>query len=718
MAVLVAFFVGLIAIPATGGAATVIDSDINENTTWGPAGSPYTVVTYLDIQIGATLTIEAGVLVKFDPGYWMNINNGGALVVNGTPGNEVVFTSSALTPAPGDWGYIFVAQGGTAAIDWCEISYAGDNVTDALRIVSTSPVTVSNCDIHDNLDEGIQIDGGAGVNPTITNTTLRDNGGAAAEQGSNTGPSWSNVTMSGNADNSILVTGDYSVPVTLDGSSLVGGTFKAVTGIDIGPGGVLTLAAGTTLTFDTGEWLNVNNGGELLVNGTGANPVVFTSGQAIPQPGDWGYIFVAQGGTASIDQCEISYAGDNLTDALRIVSTSPVTVSNCDIHDNLDEGIQIDGGEDVNPTITNTTIRDNGDAAAEQGTDTGPTWTDITISGNGDNSILLTGDYSVPVTLDGSSLYGGRFKADTYIDIGPGGVLTIAAGTTLTFDTGRWLNVNNGGELVAVGTNELPVAFTSSQASPAPGDWQFIAVNAGGIATFRYCEIAYAGSGLGALRVYTGESMEIYACDFHDNSAEALALGSGADVSLVNSLLHNNGAAAIQVASNSTLEALNNTIAFNEVGFEGGDATVTLVNNLITHNATKGVESDPAAILTIQYNDVFNPGGVNFVGIPDPTGSTGNISVNPVYLGPYFGLANYSPVIDAGTSNGTPQDDYYDRPRRNHPDIPNTGGGSRPWYDMGAVERFCFDGGVDGWCEIFIDGFESGDTSAWSGEVP
>lgn len=53
---------------------------------------------------------------------------------------------------------------------------------DALVISSTGIVALDQCDIHHNLDEGIQVSGGAGVSPVFTNVTVRDNGDAAVEQ--------------------------------------------------------------------------------------------------------------------------------------------------------------------------------------------------------------------------------------------------------------------------------------------------------------------------------------------------------------------------------------------------------------------------------------------------------------------------------------------------------------------------------------------------------
>ena len=61
--------------------------------------------------------------------------------------------------------------------------------------------------------------------------------------------------------------------------------------------------------------------------------------------------------------------------------------------------------------------------------------------------------------------------------------------------------------------------------------------------------------------------------------------------------------------------------------------TVTLVNNLITNNSNTGVIERGPTNLTMSYNDVFNPSASNgnYIGLTDPTGTNGNLSVNPQY---------------------------------------------------------------------------------------
>ena len=60
-----------------------------------------------------------------------------------------------------------------------------------------------------------------------------------------------------------------------------------------------------------------------------------------------------------------------------------------------------------------------------------------------------------------------------------------------------------------------------------------------------------------------------------------------------------------------------------------------------------------------------------------------------------------SPCIDAATSDTAPLMDMVGAPRFDAPCIPNTGGGTHPYYDMGALE-YRIEGDFDG------DGDEDG----------
>ena len=88
---------------------------ITSDTTWTSEGSPY-VASYIVINAGVTLTIDAGVVIKFRQGGHINVQ--GKLIVNGTASNPVYFTSIKDDSVGGDTDGVPEAAGN----DWQAIS--------------------------------------------------------------------------------------------------------------------------------------------------------------------------------------------------------------------------------------------------------------------------------------------------------------------------------------------------------------------------------------------------------------------------------------------------------------------------------------------------------------------------------------------------------------------------------------------------------------------
>src|SRR3989344_7857650 len=71
-------------------AFTLINTDITENTTWTQSQSPYVVESSITILANTTLTIEPGVIVKFNS---TGLSVFGSIHAEGTDAEPIYFTS-------------------------------------------------------------------------------------------------------------------------------------------------------------------------------------------------------------------------------------------------------------------------------------------------------------------------------------------------------------------------------------------------------------------------------------------------------------------------------------------------------------------------------------------------------------------------------------------------------------------------------------------------
>lgn len=160
---------------------------ITENTTWTEEESPYIVSCGVLVVEGVTLTIEPGVLVRFDQAKGMQIE--GQLIANGTEEKPIVFTSNQTAPAPGDWiNVLFTDTSIDATYDeegnyvsgsimqHCTIEYGGGSDTPALRMISSSPL-INYCNVTNNGNTGIEVDMDDVSLLKITNSVIANNSG-------------------------------------------------------------------------------------------------------------------------------------------------------------------------------------------------------------------------------------------------------------------------------------------------------------------------------------------------------------------------------------------------------------------------------------------------------------------------------------------------------------------------------------------------------------
>ncbi len=153
-----------------------VSGHITDNVVWN---DDVTITGDVTIDDGAVLTINAGVTVSF-PKIDNDLNGigdtrfvvDGRLIVNGSSGNEVVFTSLEESPSKSDWAGITFNNSGAiySVLNYLNVFYAEEGVN-----VSAKYVTMNNCVIGYCNEYGMKVtDSYAGLT-SINNTIIFNN---------------------------------------------------------------------------------------------------------------------------------------------------------------------------------------------------------------------------------------------------------------------------------------------------------------------------------------------------------------------------------------------------------------------------------------------------------------------------------------------------------------------------------------------------------------
>ena len=299
---------------------------------WHVCALPWIVTGDVNLWYPGTLTIDAGVTVKFAAGTQLAFNNDTTrLTAVGTSTNPITFTSSSPSPAAGAWVGIAFWGGSSpqSRISYATIVWAGGGANGgALRIEGTSP-QFDHLTITSSGSAGINVTGGAA--PTIDSSTISGSTTYGVNVNGGTSPTITNTTFTNNGSYAISVSpngyllgltglsGSGNGGGTKDGIEQRGGTINTATTWHVSafpwfitsdvnvwnPGG-LAIDAGTTVKFAAGTQLTINNvGTQLTAVGTSATPITFTSSSATPAAGAW--VGIALWGGSST-QSRISYA--------------------------------------------------------------------------------------------------------------------------------------------------------------------------------------------------------------------------------------------------------------------------------------------------------------------------------------------------------------------------------------------------------------------------
>ena len=340
--------------------------------------------------------------------------------------------------------------------------------------------------------------------------------------------------------------------------------------------GTLTIEPGVIVQFNASGYLQIGNSStstKLVAQGTQEDPITFTSNGDV----EWGeinlYSSMAKG--SIMEHCIIEnngYSNYPLVD----VYSSNVTIKNCTFRNTPNSGLRINLG--TIPTLEANTYTGIGGypiyigyAQSLSAVDNASTFDES----NTNNLIYCAGGniYHDTSITDAGIPYYCHGSSSVY-----GGTLTISPGAELRFEdhTGLWIGSTttaNTTRLVAEGTSEAPIIFTSANKTPTPGLWygiNFLSRDSGSV--LKHAVVEYGGYGsYGNVGIYASFPV-VDTCVIRHSS--------------------NYGVNIVGAAGENQPGLFCNTITGNGTGiYVSSNADPIIHNNNITGNTSSGLTS-------------------------------------------------------------------------------------------------------------------------------
>jgi hypothetical protein len=538
------------------------DCSIEAHVTWG-SGITVAVDPAVTIHIAnnGVLDIEDNVTVKLCDGAYIDVgdHSPGTLLASGSVLAPVIFKADTgaqawgLRSASRSGGIVLGDSANNISLNYCKITGAEAGV-----YVRTGTPLITNCKIFSCKGDGIYFDSTSGPadSSSFTKNTISDcNGYPLTLPADKLGNFSGEVVFSGTAggkgairvlgaivEDSAAVWRKKTLPYVFSGMTVIS-SFNRISGVTIMPGVVCR--------FEEGACINIGDprfgSGILIAKGTPGDSVFFVNDLENTVWGDSsGGILVGMespGGTI-LEYCSIK----NATTGIFVNPGVKVTVSHCGVTGCDFNGMTFAGGNPVDSLA----FRDNAcvDNAGYGISITADQLVKLSGSGsvarNGKGGVLVTG---TEVRQSGTwKKYDAPYIVEGVLDIGSseGVEITVHPGTEFDFLAGAYIRVGNSapGTLIAVGSESLPIAFTSlvqgeywgAGADGITGGGIRIEQYANEKTELSYCKIQNATSG-----VYVNANVKIQNCIIQNNQYYGIIRDGNADVELIsgNSVLGN-----------------------------------------------------------------------------------------------------------------------------------------------------------------------------------
>ena len=250
------------------------------------SGVVYHATGNLTVPAGATLTIQAGAIVKFNFDRQMTVN--GQLDVLGTMAMPVILTdiqddtaggdtngNGPSMGAPNSWRTLQFNATATGTVSHLTLRFAGRFGFGGMEI-SGAAIAFDHCTVSDCSSAGLDLNNIA-TSSTFTSCNFTNNNRAVEGVRLESVPNFTSNTASGNAQHDSLSVASGAIN---SGATTITAA-NMISNVIICPN--ITVAAGASLTLDQGCILKMNFDRQVIItgtlncSGTSGAPVIFTS---------------------------------------------------------------------------------------------------------------------------------------------------------------------------------------------------------------------------------------------------------------------------------------------------------------------------------------------------------------------------------------------------------------------------------------------------------
>ena len=354
-----------------------------QSSRWDDPDVPYVLSGHVTVPAGMSLSVGAGQVVGSST-YALTV--AGNLTALGTVAQPIIFTSTAdnsiavdidnnpaSTPARGNWPGIRLQNTSIDnVLEHVEIRYSGTS-TPAAALITAGPLTMRDSLIRDSY-QGVRIEAST---PLLSGVSILNSNGAALSADLASHPQITNLTLTNNGRNALV----------LDGGTLPGNATWDQSAVVYWLASKVTVPTGATLLVTPGQIIALDGyayGGELLVEGTldaqgtADRPIIFTApadnslpvnidnASYTPGRGYWRQIQFASTSTGNIlDHCELRYGG-GATPGTVFANGGPLTIRNSLIRDNAFSALVVGNSSTVD-AANNLMVRSSQEAVLVSG---------------------------------------------------------------------------------------------------------------------------------------------------------------------------------------------------------------------------------------------------------------------------------------------------------------------------------------------------------------